>query len=110
MAFAQAALIAKYGEEDPGRFNPEALVRPIRAADRDGYDYNSPRNNLWNTYNILQEKLIEKGGRFTRGDALNRPRKAVGIRAVQENVRVNQALWALTEEMAKLKGGTYATL
>jgi hypothetical protein len=117
--FAQAALTAKYGEpveELNRRFNPELLVRPVRVndtleQDQRQYLQGPGRNSLWNTFNIAQEKLIEKGGRFTidPNDG-GRGRKARPIASVSENVRVNQALWLLAEKMAEMKGAGKAAL
>jgi hypothetical protein len=105
-------LIAKYGqdtEEDIAegntlrtRYNLQRLVRPIRNA-----DYMNPEvNSLWNVTNILQEKLVEHGGRFavkTEG-SYGRIVKARGVKSVTENIRINQAIWALAEKMRELKG------
>jgi hypothetical protein len=123
LAMGEAALIAKYGqgEEDvpvAQRYDIERLVRPTRPQDRISQDYNAPRNTLWNTYNVIQEKLIEKGGRFARKEYEPaqgytsggfRTVKARGVKSVSENVRINQALWMLTEKMAILKGAGTVT-
>lgn len=113
-AYAESALIAKYGEEelkfqnDINKFNYDNLVAPTRSADRIG---SNGENTLWNTFNILQEKLVEKGGRF--GVKINpnmqyarirtASAKVRGVKSVSENIRINQSLWALTEKMAALK-------
>ena len=114
----EAALVAKYGEPGEGeaplaqRYDVERLVRPIRTQDRISQDYNAPRNTLWNTYNVVQEKLIEKGGRFARKEYEPahgytsggfKTVKARGVKSVSENVRINQALWLITERMFELK-------
>jgi hypothetical protein len=117
MIFAETSLIAKYGvphEDEPTiatRFNLANLALPVRIQDRLSGDRGTlAENTLWNTFNIMQEKLVERGGRFARNiPTEERPynhgsRKARGITSVSENVRVNQALWALTEKMAELKG------
>ena len=107
LVFAEAALLAKYGKPEQGtiseKFNLESLITPMRNTDRFASSYNSPvtENSLWNSFNILQEKLVEKGGRFARNNY--RTKRARAITSVSENVRVNQALWALTEKMAELK-------
>ena len=117
IAFAESALIAKYGHEETEtlntKFNLESLTIPIRWADTitpnggvGRSELAKAENTLWNTFNVLQEKLVEKGGRFA--NSVNergyvRTKKARGITSVSENIRVNQALWALTERMADLK-------
>lgn len=104
MAFGLSALVAKYerpGEELEKEMSLERLVAPWREADR--LDYNGGNNSLWNTYNVVQEKLVEKGARIRRSEGVFK--KARKIASVTENVRVNKALWTLTEAMAKLKNG-----
>ncbi len=117
--FAQAALVAKYGEpaEDLNkRFIPEILARPVRVTDTiegDSFKYRTGTgtNTLWNTFNVVQEKLVEKGGKFTRDqDRGGLGRRSRPIASVSENVRVNQALWLLAEKMAEMKGAGKATL
>jgi hypothetical protein len=105
LAFAESALIAKYGDsEKSNKYDLESLVYPSRSADRINAIGIESRNSLWNTFNILQERLVEKGGRFAKSEKNPyRKMKARGIKSVSENVRVNQALWALTEKMAELK-------
>ena len=56
--------------------------------------------NLWTTYNKVQEHMLTGG---VRGQT--KTGKCTTTRAVQgvtENVKLNKALWTLTEEMAKL--------
>lgn len=108
LLLAEAALTAKYGQEPETlkKYDLEALIRPVRREDRIIQDYNAPRNTLWNTYNTIQEKMVEKGGRFQHRDTGWGNKKARGVKSVGENVRLNQALWALTDKMAKLKGAT----
>lgn len=100
--FAQAALIAKYGEDEVEKrdFNQDRLLAPVRYADQS--------NTLWSTFNVVQEKLIS-GGRFETKTDPDRPwRKKTGkaraVNSISENIRINQALWMLTEKMAELKG------
>lgn len=102
--FAMAALTAKYGEAaiKTREFSPDRLLSTWRHED------NKP--TLWSTFNTVQEKLI-KGGRYEvktendwRGREYKSNRKARAVNSISENIRINQALWVLTEEMAKLKG------
>jgi hypothetical protein len=107
VALGEMAIMAKYGDK-PGvteLYDPERLVSPTRRSDRiDVGDYQASRNTLWNTYQIIQEKLIEKGGKFSTKQTNTGRQKVRGIRDINESVRLNQCLWALTEKMAELKG------
>jgi len=111
LAFAESALIAKFAEDDSKVEHPEYgylsiddryfstknLVNPYRAADE--------AKNLWNVLNIVQEKLLT-GSRFEI--AKGRRVRVRGITSINENVRVNRALWHLAEEMARIKTNTVA--
>lgn len=83
-AFAQRALEIRYRNRD-GRFPFEAsrLLEVQREADRG--------DSLWSVYNRLQENVI-CGGIVGRS-AAGRRTKSRRITAVQEDVRLNVALW-----------------
>ena len=98
--YAMASIQMKYGETDRA-FNVEALLKPRRTEDRPP--------TLWNTYNVIQEKLI-KGNRFevNKGKGIYEgqifgTKKARGVTAITEDIRINRALWMLTERMADIK-------
>jgi hypothetical protein len=110
--YAIHALNLKYGPEELGRrdFQVPALLEARRTAD------NKP--DLWATYNTVQEKLVETGGRLERR-TLSRERYDWRTRTYRqvtkmannkpangptENVRVNQGLWDITEKIdARIK-------
>ena len=99
LALAEASVVAKYGDEGLAKMDIERLAAPTRREDAEP--------NLWTTYNVLQEKLVERGGRFavnSNSGRRTRFKQAQGISSVSENVRVNQALWMLADKMAQLKG------
>ena len=56
---------------------------------------------LWNTFNVIQEKFIKGGVRQIRPDRTRVKSRAIS--SIDENVKLNKALWTLTSEMAKLK-------
>ena len=94
--FAQAALHTKY-EPDAvtGAFPIQAasILRPRRWEDH-GRD-------LWSTFNRVQENMI-KGGIRGR-NANGRRSTSREITGIDQNVKVNRALWELAEGMAALK-------
>jgi hypothetical protein len=95
--YALAALTVKYGEQalQEREFDVNRLLRPYR------YEDNKP--TLWHTYNNIQEKFIN-GGKFEINKEKQWKRKKTRVtKNINENVRVNQALWLLTEKMAELK-------
>jgi Domain of unknown function (DUF932) len=87
-AFATAALSLRYPDEAPIR--PAQLLSTRRSADTS--------SDLWTTFNVLQENLLQGGQR--RADSRRRTRK---ISSVSEDVRLNRSLWTLAEELKRLK-------
>lgn len=91
-AYATAALQLRYDEgESP--LTPRQIVHPRRRDDADP--------SLWNTFNTVQENLINGGLRGrnveTRRSLTTRP-----VKGISENARLNKALWTLTEAMGKM--------
>src|SRR4030065_73761 len=97
LAFADSALSLKFDEKKLKKIHKNAilprLLDPRRSEDSEP--------NLWNTYNIIQEKFI-KGDRYLRLKEKQRIRKQRPINSINENIRLNKALWTLTEKMAEL--------
>jgi hypothetical protein len=94
-AYAEAALMLKY-EEGQAPVTPADMIAVARQEDADP--------TLWNTFNRVQEKLINGGvsGRNRTSGRRQRTRATTGI---TENTKLNQALWALTEKMGALLAG-----
>lgn len=97
LAYAMAALEAKYGVNEQGNvvspISREKILLPVRYEDR--------ANDLYTTFNVVQEHLVRGGdrGRSTNGRRVTtRP-----VNGIDGNVKLNRALWTLTEEMARLK-------
>ena len=95
MAFAESALVMRYGADQIERFSTFQLALPMRRQDS--------QPTLWGAYNAVQEKF-EKGGAYILNEkkpgALRRSRP---MKSVSETVRVNQGLWHLAEKMKELK-------
>jgi hypothetical protein len=110
-AFAESALLVKLNPPEDvidlrlendiyqigeRRFDTSSLIRPLRREDQPP--------TLWNTYNIVQEKLV--GGNKSELNRRGRKKQLRGITAIDENIRVNRGLWHLLSELAKSKGVT----
>ena len=93
-AFARAALALKYDQEDGAAPVTESqLLMPRRFEDQ--------RDDLWTTFNRVQENLVKGGleGRNRAGRATStRP-----VNGIDQNMKLNRALWVLAEEMRRLK-------
>jgi len=92
--FARAALALKY--EDPSRPAPvteDQILVPRRKAD--------DRGDLWSVFNRTQENLI-KGGLSGRS-ANGRRQSTRPVQGIDQDVRLNRALWLLADGMRQLK-------
>jgi hypothetical protein len=99
-AFAESALLLKYDELEKAPISGEKLLESRR--------YDDEGNDLWKTFNRVQENLLRGGmkewsRRKENGKRHPRTRPVAGI---DENVRLNKALWHLAEA---LKNGVSTT-
>lgn len=105
MIYGQSALQLYYDEEKLKNINVEEtliqLLKPKRVADVD--------KNLWNTFNVVQEKML-KGARFQidkidENDPwdFGKTRKTRAVKSIDKDQKLNKALWSLTEKMLELK-------
>jgi Domain of unknown function (DUF932) len=76
---------------------PDQLLVPRRHAD-------APRD-LWTTFNVIQENVIRGGLQGTGRDSNGRPRRSTtrAVNGIDQDVRLNKALWTLAERMAAIK-------
>lgn len=92
--FARSALTLKYDE--PGKVLPiteSQILRPRRFDDN--------RSDLWSIFNRVQENLV-KGGVASR-TATGRQQRTRPVQGIDQNVRLNRALWMLAEGLRQLK-------
>ena len=96
-AFAEAALALKY-DENAAPIEPRQLLSARR--------YEDQKNDLWTTFNRVQENLL-KGG--LRGQTTTGKRTTTReVTSIDNNIKLNRALWILSEKMADLKTGAGA--
>jgi hypothetical protein len=93
---AEASLVARYGEEE-SPVRPDQIIAPRRRED--------VGQNLWQTFNVIQENLIRGGleGRRQTADGRIRRSRTRPINGIDQNVGLNRALWTLAEGMRRLK-------
>lgn len=98
---AEAAHVLRFGDaegETHTAIKPEQLLRPRRTAD--------VGNDLWLTHNRLQENVIRGGLHGVARDPVTGQRRnqtTREIRNIDGDIRLNRALWLLSERMAALK-------
>lgn len=98
-AFARAALVARYDDpEKPAPVKAEQILTLRRHEDA------AP--TMWNTLNAVQENLVRGGLGYVQRNETGRlvaRRRTREIGGIDQNTNINRALWALAEEMKKLK-------
>ena len=91
---ARSALALKYGDPDkPAPVTESQLLAPRRFDDR--------KPDLWSAFNRIQENMI-KGGLSAR-TALGRRQRTREVQGIDQNLRLNRALWMLADGMRQLK-------
>jgi hypothetical protein len=101
IAFATSAAQLRFDPETQV-LDPAQLITVRRPEDTG--------NDLWTVFNRAQEALIRGGNKYTSrnvnaetGAVSQRRLEARPVRGIDRNVGLNQALWTLGAEMAKLK-------
>lgn len=97
IAFAESAALLRW-EEDQPKPEPQQLLAVRRYQDR------ADESNLWGAMNRVQEALIRGGNRVTQRDERGyvTRRRTRAVTGIDQDVKLNRALWALTEKMATL--------
>jgi hypothetical protein len=93
-AFARSALALRFDTDDkPAPITESQVLTVRRSEDR--------ANDLWTVTNRVQESLVRGGinGRLANG----RRAATRAVQGIDQNVRLNRALWVLADEMRKLK-------
>lgn len=90
--FANAALQLRW-DDGKAPVLGDQILRARRLDDR--------RSDLWTTFNRVQENLLKGGLRGRTATGRNTSTRAVG--GVNENVKLNRALWSLADGLAQLK-------
>lgn len=98
---AQSAHMLRFGDADGAvttPIQPAQLLKQRRADD--------VSDDLWTTWNVVQENAIRGGIRAVGRDDLGRPRRvrSRAVTGIDQDIKLNKALWLLGAEMAKLKG------
>lgn len=91
--FARASLALKYGDEEKQPVTTRQILLPRR--------FDDGNSSLWTKFNVVQENLMRGGqrGRSSSGKRVTtRP-----VQSIDNNVKLNKALWILADGMTKLK-------
>jgi hypothetical protein len=98
--FAEAAHVLRFGDADGEVTTPiqaKQLLSPRRHAD--------VATDLWTTFNVVQENVIRGGLHGVHRAPGVRPRRVTtrAVNGIDQDVKLNKALWMLAERMAQLK-------
>lgn len=99
-AFAAAAHVLRFGDAEGNVENhaiPAARLLETRRADDNGSD-------LWTTFNVVQENVIQGGLRGIGRNAAGQVRRSTTrkVNGIDQDVKLNKALWTLAEELRKV--------
>jgi hypothetical protein len=101
LAFAESAHHVRFSNAEGNvetPIEPRQLLHPRRSADTG--------DDLWRTFNRVQENVIRGGLSAVERNGLRRRRTTTReITGIDQDVKLNRALWALAERMAELKNG-----
>lgn len=102
LAMAESARVLRLGDSD-GKVDSPIQASQFLHVRR--HEDQSP--DLWTTFNVLQENAIRGGlqGRMPREPGQYRGRRVSTreVNGIDQDVKLNKALWLLAESMAKLK-------
>lgn len=95
--FARAAHGLVWDDPEQAPIRPERLLRERR--------YDDKGKDLWTTFNVIQEHIIRGGLKGQKRGSNGKLRRSTTrpVQAISRDVKLNKALWTLTEEMARLK-------
>ncbi|MES2695101.1 MAG: DUF932 domain-containing protein [Verrucomicrobiota bacterium] len=101
MAMAKAARVLRFGDAE-GQVNTPITAEQLLEVRR----HDDQENNLWTNFNVVQENVIRGGLHGVALDANNRRRRMTTrqVNGIDQDVKLNRALWTLANEMAKIKG------
>lgn len=100
-AFASAAHTLRFGDAEGNVKTPITASQLLQANRREDVG-----NDLWKTFNRVQENAIKGGLTAVQRDANgNRVRRVSSreVKGIESDVKLNRALWQLAERMAELK-------
>lgn len=83
--------------DSPLKVPPEQLLMARRGVDGQNEDGS---RDLWTTFNVVQENMI-KGGVVGQSERTQSFRRTRAIKNINDDLKLNRALWRLTEELAK---------
>ena len=97
---AEAARVVRFGDSEGKVETPITADRLLQAR-----RYSDNGDDLWKTFNRVQENVVRGGVSAMGKDSQGRRRRSTTkeVKGIDQDVRLNRALWQLAERMAELK-------
>jgi hypothetical protein len=90
--FARNALLLRYDSQEQSPVDARTLLSPRRSEDQG--------NDLWSTFNRVQENLVRGGLSDGRRNRLGRLRTLRALSGIDSRIGLNKGLWSLAEQTA----------
>lgn len=100
LALAEAAHVIRFGDAEGNTNTP---IKPVAMLDARRHE--DVGNDLWRTFNVIQENTM-KGGMTAIGRGENGQRRRIttkDVNGIDADVKLNRALWTLGQRMAQIK-------
>ncbi len=92
LQFSERALLLRFESRERSPIEPRTLLTPRRPEDQ--------ANDLWTTFNRIQENLVRGGLSDGRRDRAGRLRTLRSLRGIDSKITLNKELWKLAETTA----------
>jgi hypothetical protein len=93
--FATQALLLRYDNPDEAPVEPRALLSIRRPEDQP--------NDLWTTFNRVQENLVRGGISDAKRDRRGHIRSVRSLRGIDSKVSLSKGLWNLAEQLSAMR-------
>jgi len=100
-AFAEAARVLRFADHEGNVNTPITADQMLQVRRQDDVG-----NDLWKQFNVVQENAIRGGlhGVAVNADGARRNMTTRAVNGIDQDVKLNRALWTLANRMAELKG------
>ena len=105
LALAAASIPLRFDEEEAAEAKAEGkIIIPEPDQLLTIHRRSDDANDLWSTFNVIQENVI-RGGIRPRNGRQYGDRRTREVTSVDKNTAINKGLWILAEQMKKIKQG-----
>lgn len=101
LAMAEAVRVLRFADPEGNVDTPITAAQILQTRRSDDNE-----NNLWTNFNVMQENVIRGGLKGVTVNENNKRRRfsTKEVRGIDNDIKLNRALWTLANRMAELKG------